>query len=100
VTTTPHPDQVLGALKQKTKRSDKVRSLDVLHSVCGEIHASGGVNYTYALVGRMSERQGGGCVHHALLQGQRGLSNADQRLGGPRQGARPQSPSEATVGHR
>ena len=56
---TPHPDQVLESLKQKAKRSNKVRNLEAIHAVCDEVYAAGGVDYSYALIGRMSERQGG-----------------------------------------
>ena len=58
-----HPDQVLAALKQKAKRSNKVANLDAIHAVCTEVYKSGGVDYSYALVGRMSERQGGPAVN-------------------------------------
>lgn len=57
--TTPHPDQVLEALTQKAKRSNKVRNLEAIHRVCAEVYAAGGVDYSYALIGRMCERQGG-----------------------------------------
>jgi hypothetical protein len=102
VTTTPHPDQVLGALKQKTKRSDKVRSLDVIHSVCGEIHASGGVNYTYALVGRMSERQGGpACItlYSKASEDYRTLINAWEAHAKAQGRSRPVKPQLATDDH-
>lgn len=56
---TPHPDQLLDALKKKTRRSDKIHNLEVVHQVCADIYAAGGNDYSYALVGRMSERQGG-----------------------------------------
>ena len=54
-----HPDQVLVALKQQAKRSNKARNLEAIHTVCSEVYRAGGVDYSYALIGRMSERQGG-----------------------------------------
>jgi len=57
--TDAHPDQVLRALKQKAKRSNKVRNLESVHSTCAEIYEVGGGDFTYATVGRMAERSGG-----------------------------------------
>ena len=102
MTTTPHPDQVLDALKRKTKRSDKMRSLDVIHSVCGEIHASGGVDYSYALVGRMSERQGGpACVtlYSRASEDYRALINAWEAYAKAQGRSRPVKPQLATDEH-
>lgn len=100
--TTLHPDQVLDGLKQKTKRSDKVRSLEVIHRVCGEIHESGGVDYSYALVGRMSERQGGpACItlYSKASEDYRALINTWKAYGKAQGRSRPVKPQLATDEH-
>lgn len=59
MTTVIHPSQVLAGLLEKVRRSNKRRNLEAVSRICEDIYNAGGTDYSYALVGRMSERQGG-----------------------------------------
>jgi hypothetical protein len=53
-----HPDEVLNALKSDA-RPQKQRNLDIVHTVCRELHGLGSRDFSLATVGRMSEERNG-----------------------------------------
>ena len=53
-----HPDTVLETLKSGA-RPQKQRNLDIIHSVCRELHGLGIRDFSLATVGRMSEERNG-----------------------------------------
>ncbi len=55
---TLHPDEVLNTLKSDA-RPQKQRNLDIVHTVCQELHKLGSRDFSLATVGRMSEERSG-----------------------------------------
>lgn len=53
-----HPDEVLAALK-KVASSRGQKTLDLIHAICKEQHASGIHDYSISTIGRVSGQRGG-----------------------------------------
>jgi hypothetical protein len=54
-----NPDEVLQQLKAGAKTPRTQRSLDVVHQACMEQHQRGSNDFSYGMIGRLSEAKGG-----------------------------------------
>jgi hypothetical protein len=54
-----HPDELLQQLKAGAKSPRTVRSLDIVHEACKEQHQHGSNDFSYGMIGRLSEEKGG-----------------------------------------
>jgi hypothetical protein len=52
-------DEVLQQLKAGAKSPRTVRSLDIIHQACKEQHERGSNDFSYAMIGKLSEDKGG-----------------------------------------
>lgn len=53
------PEEVLQQLKAGAKSGRTVRSLDIIHEVCKEQHDRGSADFSYSMIGSLSEKKGG-----------------------------------------
>lgn len=56
---TPHPDEIVARLKAGAKSQRTVKSLDLIHRVCREQLERGSTDFSYSMIGQLSESAGG-----------------------------------------
>lgn len=57
--TAMNPDDLLEQLKIGAKSSRTIRSLEIIHQVCREQRDRGSIDFSYEMIGRLSEKAGG-----------------------------------------
>lgn len=57
--TAVNPDELLAQLKTGAKSPRTVRSLEIIHQVCREQRDRGSIDFSYEMIGRLSEKAGG-----------------------------------------
>ena len=55
----PHPDEILARLKAGAKSLRTVKSLDLIHLACREQFERGSRDFSYSMIGQLSENAGG-----------------------------------------